>query len=136
MNLPKDTVNYMKRIVFCFAASLLFFSCGGKKTEKEPVINPLWGMWVQQEPVMESKCEMMFTEDYKGFVFMADTFYCKMAWRQDSLLRIYFVNTADTVTPPTLRKFRMAINEDTLLLKETAAEGGESLTQKYIRFKE
>lgn len=135
MNLPKDTVN-MKKLVVAIFALLSLASCGGKKAEPEVVVNPLWGMWVQLEPVMESKCEMLFTEDNKGFVFIADTFYCNIKWRQDSLLKVNFIYKADSITHRTSRKFEMAIKEDTLFLKEPATEGEEQATRKYVRFKD
>lgn len=127
----------MKKTVVFILALLLLAACGGNnKSEKEPVINPLWGMWVQQEPAMDSKWEMMFTEDNNGFVFVADTFYCKTLWREDSLLNIRFIFNSDTSQTSVRKTFEMSIDADTLYLKDLAAEEGEPVESRYIRFKQ
>lgn len=127
----------MKKSVLYLFALLLLVACGGNnKAEKEKIASPLWGMWVQQEPVMESKWEMMFTEDNNGFVFVADTLYCNTLWREDSLLNIRFIFNSDSSQTSVRKTFEMNIVADTLYLKDLAAEEGEPVESRYIRFKQ
>ncbi|MBE6308262.1 MAG: hypothetical protein E7087_02990 [Bacteroidales bacterium] len=127
----------MKNLFIAMSAMLLLASCGGNgKTEKEVVVNPLWGMWVQQEPAMDGKREIMFTEDNNGFVFVADTFYCKTLWREDSLLNIRFVFDNDSALTSVRKQFEMAIDADTLYLKDLSASEGEPVESRYVRFKQ
>ncbi len=126
----------MKKCIFYISALLLFLSCSGagKKAETEPAVNPLWGMWVQQEPATDAKREILFTEDNKGFVFVADSFHCTTHWRQDSLLYILFVQKSDTARPAVSKRYGFAIDADTLYLNERSDSA--SVESRYIRFRQ
>ena len=85
---------------------------------------------------MDGKREIMFTEDNNGFVFVADTFYCKTLWREDSLLNIRFVFNNDSALTSVRKQFEMAIDADTLYLKDLSASEGEPVESRYVRFKQ
>ena len=124
----------MKQIIPVFLLLFLLVACEGKKTEKEVVVNPLWGMWVQEYPQQESKREMLLTEDKKGFVFVADTFQCELLWRQDSLLHMLFLYKNDTVRSTQRKTYEMLLDADTLYLKDKKCKEGEQAESKYVRY--
>lgn len=126
----------MKKLMFFLPVFLLLLSCGGKKNEPQPAVNPLWGMWVQQEPAVESKRELMFTEDNTGFVFVADTFSCSLRWKQTSMLNVFFIHKNDTGFCTVDKKYNMSIDADTLFLHDVAATENEPAESKYVRFRQ
>ena len=59
---------------------LLLASCGGEKKEQPAakIIDPVWGLWVQQIPDGTAKFELMFNEDKSGFLFVDDALKFKI----------------------------------------------------------
>ena len=76
--------------------------------------NPILGMW--QQCGCSEKSEIMFNEDYTGFVFESDTLFCEMQWRQDELLSVHYSLVTDSATLTTKLNYEVSFLNDTLLL--------------------
>lgn len=99
-------------IISAVAAMLIVASCSGDKT------NPLWGMWTQK-PIFGPKTEIMFNDDYTGFVFVADTVKYETTWQQDSLLRVnFFEASSSKKSLGEFKSFRVTIDGDEMKLEE------------------
>lgn len=124
----------MKKIIFALLAAAAICACGNKKSEQpaEKAVNPMWGMWVQQEPQWDAKWEIMFNEDSTGFVFVDDKFYSRTSWLQDSLLRVKF-EFADGKTGE--QSFSVKLVADTLWLRD-AAQAANPEVLRYLRFRQ
>lgn len=122
---------YMRKIVLYSATLLLLFvfvSCENKKR-----VNPLWGLWVQIEPKTASKAEVMFNEDFTGFVFNADTLVCETRWKQNDMLKVtYLPAVATTGGSQYERAFDCMLAVDTLVLVDNAS----SASTRYLRVRE
>ena len=118
----------MKRIgYFCILVTFFIIACNSDKK-----VDPLWGMWTLQSssPV---KTEIMFNDDYTGFVFVADTVQFETSWQQDSLLNVaYFDMTSGKKSLGIRKSYSFKIDGDVLILKD--CETGED--SKYMRFVE
>ena len=91
--------------------------------------NPLLGMW--QQCSCSTKSEIIFNEDFTGFVFDCDTLFCEIQWRYDELLAVDFslITDASRITAKVL--YNVDFINDTLLLKNV--DNGELL--KFNRVK-
>lgn len=120
------------------AAGLLLVACGGKKDEAAvPDYSNMLGLWMLQEPQLESKWEIMFNEDSTGFIFVADTFHCGIAWQPDSaLINVDFLYKNYGLKYSIRRKFNAVVDADTLWLQEIAADGTPQTKDKYLRYKQ
>lgn len=128
----------MKRIyTVCMVAMLMtaLFSCGNKSQQSsdKKEINPIWGMWLQQTPATDVKQEIMFNEDFTGFVFVADTLQYCLQWSQDNNLNVVYKSPAGDVLSDKESKYDVTLNGDTLVL--TINEVSDSLNEKrcYLR---
>lgn len=130
----------MKHFVYTFiAAATISFAACGSGNEKKPTaenVNPLWGMWIRQEPSASAKWEIMFNEDNTGFVFVADTLLCRTQWKCDSLLHVDFLPQNDSTVCAVSKRFEAAIDADTLLLRCMNVAEGEPAESRYMRYKQ
>ena len=78
--------------------------------------NPILGMWRQYES--DKKTEIMFNEDYTGFVFDSDTLFSELSWRQDDCLSVHYSLTIDSVRIVEKHRYNVSFLSDTLLLHE------------------
>lgn len=78
--------------------------------------NPILGMWRQYES--DKKTEIMFNEDYTGFVFDSDTLFSELAWRQDDCLSVHYSLTIDSVRIMEKHRYNVSFLSDTLFLHE------------------
>ncbi len=114
--------------------SLVFYSCGNKtqNSSANNKVNPIWGMWLQQEPATEAKREIMFNDDFTGFVFVADTLQYTLQWSQDENLKIKYKNPLDGNAFVNELLFNVTLSQDTLML-ETDDVQGQSEKKFYLR---
>lgn len=123
----------MKKIffaIFCIFAIIVFASCNGKDNKKET--NPLWGMWTMY-PQSDVKKEIMFNDDFTGFVFVADTVQYEISWHQENLLEVrYFDMTTAKKDKGSVVSYETTVLGDTLVLKDIK----NNSVLRYLRFKE
>ena len=113
-------------VMLSAVVAMLVASCSGDKT------NPIWGMWTlpSESPV---KTEIMFTDDFTGFVFVADTVQFETSWQQDSVLRVNYFDMAAGRKGLGIQKiYSVTVDGDVLTLKDK--KSGE--VTKYSRFVE
>ena len=118
-----------KNLLFIFASAVVacIMSCSDSK------VNPLWGMWTLQSEQSGAKTEIMFTDDFTGFVFVADTVQFETSWQQDSVLRVnYFDMAAGRKGLGIQKAYSVTVDGDILTLKDK--KSGE--VTKYSRFLE
>ncbi len=126
----------MKNIIFAVSLLAMLVACGGKKQEQVQAVkvkSPVLGLWVQQEPATESKCEIMFNEDKTGFVFVADTLHSRIKWEQGSSLNVTFEHKNGAVEQAV---YIYNVNADTLCLGTCGSDGSVETVNSYVRFKE
>ncbi len=120
----------MKKILSFIVASVAIISissCGGNK------VNPLWGMWTLQTEQSGAKTELMFTDDYTGFVIVDEAVQYETSWQQDTLLRVNYFEMSTGKKGLGVRKtYSFDIDGDNLTMKDV--ETGE--VSKYKRFVE
>ena len=118
-----------KNLLFIFASALVacIISCSDSK------VNPLWGMWTLQSEQSGSKTEIMFTDDYTGFVIVDEDVKYETSWQQDSVLRVNYFEMSTGKKGLGVRKtYSVDVDGDILTLKDI--ESGE--VSKYSRFVE
>lgn len=115
---------------------LLLASCGGEKKEQPAakIIDPVWGLWVQQIPDGTAKFELMFNEDKSGFLFVDDALKFKIEWEQDSLLHVRYKEPTNPAEVVVTKSFEKTMKGDTLWLRDIDSNNSEKLL--YLRFKQ
>ncbi len=130
----------MKTILFSIigAAMLFMVACSGNKAERTTRdYSDMLGMWVLQEPQRDGKWELMFNEDSTGFIFVDDAYRCGIAWQPgDSCIDLNFLFDQDGVKCTIPKKFRIAVDTDTLILQDIDSVGNVIVTERFIRFKQ
>ncbi|MBR3883269.1 MAG: hypothetical protein IKJ31_00700 [Bacteroidaceae bacterium] len=117
--------------VSVFALLLISFLATCKSNKEEKSANPLWGLWLQVEPVTSSKCELMFNEDFSGFVFNADTLVSQTTWSHNDVLKVnYSANSIHGVVETVV--YDCILNADTLVLNDKSSLA----CKRYLRVKE
>lgn len=114
-------------IVLLFAivavVTAMLFPVAPVKTLPDAHSNPLLGMW--QQCGCSTKSEIMFNEDFTGFVFDCDTLFCEILWRHDELLVVDFSLITDASRITAKVSYNVDFINDTLLLKNV--DNGEFL---------
>lgn len=120
------------------AAMLILAACSGNKAERAAHdYSEMLGMWVLQEPQRDGKWELMFNEDSTGFIFVDDACRCGIAWQPgDSCIDLNFLFNSDGVKYSIPKKFRVAVDTDTLILQDIDSVGNVLVTERYIRYKQ
>ncbi len=120
----------MKKILsflIVMAAIFCASSCNDSK------VNPLWGMWTLQTDESGAKTELMFTDDFTGFVIIDEDVKYETSWQQDTLLRVsYFDMSTDKKGLGIRKVYSVDIDGNELTMKDV--ESGE--VSKYKRFVE
>ena len=113
-------------LIVAFVAMFIAASCSGDK------VNPLWGMWTLQGDQSGTKTEIMFTDDYTGFVIINEDVQYETSWQQDSLLRVSYFEMASGNKSLGVRKtYSIEIDGNTLTMKETGT-GAVSTYKRYV----
>lgn len=118
------------KALFLAVLAVLYVSC--TSGNKEPEVNPLWGMWLQEYPSVATKSEIMFNDDSTGFVFNVDTLVYETRWSGDDVIKVQYNSYNGGELHGLEKSYKVSVVQDTLtLLDET--DGTE---KRYIRVAE
>ena len=113
-------------LIVALVAMFIAASCSGDK------VNPLWGMWTLQGGQSGTKTEIMFTDDYTGFVIINEDVKYETSWQQDSILRVnYFEMESGKKGLGVQRTYSIDVDGNTLTMREIES-GAVSTYERYV----